>query len=600
MSNNLKVAQINRYLTIIMENIKKFIIFTFVFYAFSCTYYTDYKLSQKFRSAIHPTDPIFTKQKTQFSFTPKQFNEISQLYYLCKIWGFVKYYHENDSNIVVDVDQILSNSLIKMEQCSSKEAFQDLILTMIDSIQISPLNGKNPHPDTRKYYLIDNEWMNDTICLNPVISERLKNLFLKHSGKNNLYICNLPNTGRILLLREKNYTSSCLEERIKLLSLFRYWNLIYYFYVYKNYIDENWDNVLYETIPRFLSATTEKNYHEEIAILTNKLKDTHTSFPISVDSILFGMNRACFRMMNINNTFVINEIRFANGTRSNFQAGDIVLEINNQNVIDLYDRLKNYIGGGNHWSEQMFVCNAMLSFRDTLSHFKILRENDTLTLQSRNRHTFDLSDEKMKHIIENESSNLTQWINDSIAYWNIESVTPQNFKKNYNKIKKAKTIILDMRCYPDNRIILNFSETFVPPNSNFVSLSYPDSHFPGMVRSTGLNNTIGNKNYYKGKILLLVDCWTQSFSEYLTMSLQANPNTVTIGYSTSGADGNVLMVDFPCEVQSCFSSIGIYYPDKQRTQRCGIRIDYTEEPTIGKIKAKNDFILDKAIEIATH
>lgn len=51
------------------------------------------------------------------------------------------------------------------------------------------------------------------------------------------------------------------------------------------------------------------------------------------------------------------------------------------------------------------------------------------------------------------------------------------------------------------------------------------------------------------------------FSEYLTMALQVNPRSITVGNSTSGSDGNVSLFTFPGKVLTTYSGIGIYYPD---------------------------------------
>lgn len=75
------------------------------------------------------------------------------------------------------------------------------------------------------------------------------------------------------------------------------------------------------------------------------------------------------------------------------------------------------------------------------------------------------------------------------------------------------------------------------------------------------SNKIGSVNYYKGRIIILVNEWTRSFSEYLTMALQVNPRSITVGNSTSGSDGNVSLFTFPGKVLTTYSGIGIYYPD---------------------------------------
>ncbi|MBK8829187.1 MAG: hypothetical protein IPO26_21655 [Saprospiraceae bacterium] len=40
----------------------------------------------------------------------------------------------------------------------------------------------------------------------------------------------------------------------RLLTLYRYWNIIQYYFPYKNLIEEDWKNVLEEFIPKFIAA----------------------------------------------------------------------------------------------------------------------------------------------------------------------------------------------------------------------------------------------------------------------------------------------------------------------------------------------------------
>jgi hypothetical protein len=49
------------------------------------------RLYYKFHSAINPdTDVIFKGVKSDFFYAPDEYNETSRLFYLCKIWGFVR------------------------------------------------------------------------------------------------------------------------------------------------------------------------------------------------------------------------------------------------------------------------------------------------------------------------------------------------------------------------------------------------------------------------------------------------------------------------------------------------------------------------------
>ncbi|MCY6353163.1 S41 family peptidase, partial [Bacteroides fragilis] len=153
--------------------------------------------------------------------------------------------------------------------------------------------------------------------------------------------------------------------------------------------------------------------------------------------------------------------------------------------------------------------------------------------------------------------------------------------------------------FEDTDIISPLTKMFVPPNSFFAYSTYSDTRFPGMLRyHRSSSSKIGSENYYKGRIIILVNEWTRSFSEYLTMALQVNPRSITVGNSTSGSDGNVSLFTFPGKVLTAYSGIGIYYPDFSPTQRVGVRIDCIAEPSIQSIKDRIDVAYERAVIIA--
>src|SRR5690606_17590215 len=71
----------------------------------------------------------------------------------------------------------------------------------------------------------------------------------------------------------------------RLLSLYRYWNIIQYYFPYKNLIGENWNEVLDEYIPKFVNASDELTYKLTVLSLIARIHDTHANI-WGVDPIL--------------------------------------------------------------------------------------------------------------------------------------------------------------------------------------------------------------------------------------------------------------------------------------------------------------------------
>lgn len=104
-----------------------------------------------------------------------------------------------------------------------------------------------------------------------------------------------------------------------------------------------------------------------------------------------------------------------------------------------------------------------------------------------------------------------------------------------------------------------------------------------------------NQDYYKGKVVILINEITQSQAEYTAMALRTAPDATVIGSTTAGADGNVSEIILPGGLKTMISGIGIYYPDGKETQRVGIIPDIELRPTVKGIAEGRDELLDKAI-----
>ena len=106
-----------------------------------------------------------------------------------------------------------------------------------------------------------------------------------------------------------------------------------------------------------------------------------------------------------------------------------------------------------------------------------------------------------------------------------------------------------------------------------------------------------NKDFYKGKVVIIVNEQTQSQAEYTTMAFRTAPRAIVIGSTTAGADGNVSQFSLPGGISTMISGIGVYYPDGKETQRIGIVPNIVVNPTIKGIRDGKDELLEKAIEI---
>ena len=164
------------------------------------------------------------------------------------------------------------------------------------------------------------------------------------------------------------------------------------------------------------------------------------------------------------------------------------------------------------------------------------------------------------------------------------------------KFEHTKAIIFDIRNYPKGTMwyLGHFTTS---KKVDFFKALEPNINYPG--KFTWQNGRKYGKNQelpYKGRLVALVNEYSQSFAEFTTMALQTADNLTTIGSQTSGADGNVSRFEMVGGYKTQMSGIGIFYPDGTETQRKGVKIDLEIKPTIKGIVEGKDEVLDRAIE----
>lgn len=81
------------------------------------------------------------------------------------------------------------------------------------------------------------------------------------------------------------------------------------------------------------------------------------------------------------------------------------------------------------------------------------------------------------------------------------------------------------------------------------------------------------------------------------MALRAGHNTIVVGSTTAGADGDIAFIPLPGGLRTAISGAGDFYPDNSPTQRVGIVPDIRVTPTVEGIRERRDEVLETALRI---
>lgn len=516
--------------------------------------------------------------------------EVEKLYKLCKIWGFLKYHHPTIAKGEVNWDYELFRMLPKINSSD----FDGELLKWTKALgRITKMEKEKVTAATIKIQP-NTHWISDDSFLNKELCQELTKIDQSHREKSNYYISFAPGIGNPIFQNENSYPNmKWADTGYRFLALFRYWNMIEYFFPYKNLIEKSWDGILKEYIPKMVVCNDELAYKLTILSLIGEINDTHANIWQQDKSLndFFGNKIVPLEVKFADNKVVV--VKKFDQLSSNWHitVGDIITEINGIKTEKIVAEKINYCPASNYTAK----------LRDVSK--RLLRTNDNSVILTLENRTTTYAETVNTVRVSTVSFRDTEVTSHSEIGKEIGYIFPGSLKKGeIDEIMKSfrdkKGIIIDLRCYPSEFIVFSLGKYLMPEPTEFVKFTMTSLTTPGLFAFTKPLK-VGEKNpdYYKGKVVILINETTQSQAEYTTMALRVAPKATVIGSTTAGADGNVSSILLPGNIRTMLSGIGVYYPDGSETQRIGIVPDIEIKSNITRIREGKDEVLDKAIEL---
>lgn len=258
-----------------------------------------------------------------------------QLTNLGMIWGFLKYYHPTFVNGDQSCDAALFRILPACLATNTNEEFYSLIGKWVKDFGEIPLNQTI---DTLTSLIkLKPEYGNLFVPHNlpAKLVKQLQAIEDNYKEPNPHYYISIGANSNPIFKNEPQYLSVYPDCGQRLISLYRYWNYIQYFFPYRHLITENWDDVLCTFIPLFINAKNEGEYIMACLKLIGSIHDTHANIgrnnPV-LDSLKGGMITP-FQAKFIENKLVVTGYYVNTGRTDNLlQIGDIIEKINDVSV----------------------------------------------------------------------------------------------------------------------------------------------------------------------------------------------------------------------------------------------------------------------------
>lgn len=514
-----------------------------------------------------------------------------RLFYTCKAWGHVKYYHTETANGSVAWDDVLINSIEDIKNASNDDEFNTALMNMINEAGELGTNFGvlPPLPDSLNNNL-DLSWIDEEI-LSAEVGESLKEMRDFFKPQSNIYVGEAWAGGNPTFDTDNQYSSEggYISEELRILALFRYWNIINYFFPYKYIMDQSWDDSLREFIDDIVGAPDALSYHLAFKELTTRINDSHAFFGSPSYNQWNGNAYTPFHSRWIEDKMVITEVV---PSVTNIKPGDIIMEIDGHEIAELRDSLRRYSHGSNDVILEREI-NWLISI-GPVGNFDIKVDN---------------GQEIVSASLNRNGSNYSILESDDTEIWNVMTTAEgceygvidmgrlegNDIQSMFDDLWETDALIFDIRNYP-NGTLWDLVNYLYPSFINIANFTVPDIRFPGRRYWINANIGYGTTNIYPGKLIILFDERTQSQAEYTVMGLEQFPDAIKIGSTTSAADGNVAPITLPGQITTYATFLGTYYPDYSPTQRIGILPDYEVKPTIEGIREGRDELMEFATQ----
>jgi len=563
--------------------------------------YIDGKNVQTLRESEKPVYKAYLDKEFDDSSTVEILNltseRIENLAILGKVWGFLKYYHpeiaKGNYNWDYELFRIISSYLDETNEIKREE----LVLKWIDNIgRIDECKTCNSTPENA-LLKPDLKWITKSI-VSESLKDKLHYIYNNRNQGKHFYIKMATGVGNPEFENEKAYANMPYPDSgYRLLALYRYWNMINYFFPNKYLTDKDWNNTLKEHIPKFINAKNELEYEQAAIQIIGDIQDTHANLWGGNNKIeeWKGSYFAPVHLRFIESKLVVTD--YYNPELKNetgLEVGDIITKIDGKNPSDILSDLSKYYPASNEAARLRDVSADMLRSQNNETEVEFLQNG---TLKTRKVKLYPRNELNIYRWYKKNNEKCYRILDNNIGYITLVSIKDDDIPKIKEEFKNTRGIIIDIRNYPSTFVPFKLGSFFVSSPTPFVKFTNGNINNPGEFTFTKELEIPNAEELYKGKLIVLVNELSQSQAEYTAMAFRAGDNTTIVGSTTAGADGNVSTIILPGGLRTMISGIGVYYPNGRKTQRIGIVPDIEVRPTINGIKNGKDELIEKAIEI---
>ncbi len=291
--------------------------------------------------------------------------QVQHLALLAKVWGFTKYHHPTVTATAstTNWDFALFRVLPTVLAAPDRETATAAMVRWLDGLGAVPACSRCAGAASGAQLPANNAWISDAATLGAALSGQLETMLRNRStAPSQRYVSFVPGIGNPDFSAEARYAALASPDAgYRLLALFRFWNIIAYWFPYRDVMNENWDGVLREFIPVMMRPMTGDTYRLALIRLIGRIHDTHANIwsDLRVQPPT-GAAEAPLNLRFVEDKLIVTSYAHATlGPETGLRIGDEIRSIDGIPVTTLVDSLRPYFPASNEASRLRDIAGAL-------------------------------------------------------------------------------------------------------------------------------------------------------------------------------------------------------------------------------------------------
>ncbi len=397
------------------------------------------------------------------------------------------------------------------------------------------------------------------------------------------------------------------DEPHRVLAVFEIYNVIRYFFPYRDLMHEDWDALTLRAIGDVRVARDEKAYFQAIRRYYAHIHDGHGFIGGTPIGELFGGSVPWTSRYLHGQVVVTGIIDPLTCRDAGVRIGDIVTAVNAVPIQRALDAQRPFVNGSTPQGVDLNLVNTIGA-----NVFSGPR-GTTLTVTIRHPgspavHTARLI-RTTGFIRHPRGGPIVRILPGNVGYVDLDRLELSAVDSMFATLKNTRAIVFDDRGYPLG--------TAWPIAPRLTARSKVEGAFFSMldVSAVDIENVEGAvpvlsfSNFYQmldlasgprylKPVVVLVDERSISQAEHSALFLEAAAHPTFVGTPTAGANGDVTQFAVPGGITLAFSGLGVRHADGARLQRVGIVPGVRVEPSAADLAAGRDVVLEAGLQQA--